>query len=284
MIQSIRQIKQRIRSIENTVKMTRAMEMISVAKLRPLQEKLSGTSDYFLRSRDILGRFFTQAQGSGSHFFKAVKDPEKIVLCLWTSDTGLCGSYNQNILRAVDNFISHHQGKYIRLITAGKKGFTYYKRQGSDILDAHTDSHGRYTKVFADEITAKLIALFEAGEADAVYMAYTRFDSPSRLSPVIDKFLNIEMTASSAVTYGAEPDFEAVTENLVTSYLMNKTRYAALNAFVSEHSSRGMAMGEATDNAKEILHKLILLKNKIRQANITRDIIEVISTSNALKG
>lgn len=284
MIQSIRQIKQRIRSIENTVKMTRAMEMISVAKLRPLQEKLSGASDYFLRSRDILGRFFTQAQGSESPFFKAVKDPGKIVLCLLTSDTGLCGSYNQNILRAVDNFISRHQGKNIRLITAGKKGFTYYKRQGLDILDAYTDSHGHYTKVFADEITAKLIALFEAGEADVVYMAYTRFDSPSRLSPVIDKFLNIEMTASSAVTYGAEPDFEAVTENLVSSYLMNKTRYAALNAFVSEHSSRGMAMGEATDNAKEILQKLILLKNKIRQANITREIIEVISTSNALKG
>lgn len=284
MIQSIRQIKQRIRSIENTVKMTRAMEMISVAKLRPMQDKLNSVSDYFLSIQGILGDFFSQAKSSGSHFFRVVKGPKKIVLCLLTSDTGLCGSYNQNIFRAVDHFMSDYKEKDIRLMTVGKKGFVYYRRLGLNVSNVGMDSRGRYTKAFADQITGSLMKSFMSGEADEVYMAYTRFDSPSRLNPVIDKFLNIEMAQSRDVSYRVEPDFEAVTENLITSYLMNKTRYAVLNAFVSEHSSRGMAMGEATDNAKDILQKLILLKNKIRQANITREIIEVISTSNALKG
>ncbi len=264
--------------------MTRAMEMISVVKLRPAQEKLTGISNYFIKIQGLLSNFLAQAGELEHSFLKNTEGSGKIVICLLTSDTGLCGSYNQNILRAVDSFISHHRGKNIRIVAIGKKGSAYYKKQGLEILNVYSGSRGRYNRVFADQVSDDLIKMFVSGDAGAVYIAYTRFDSPSRLSPVIEKFLNIEISVKEIVSYGVEPDLKAAAEGLIMSYLVNKMRYAVLNAFVSEHSSRGMAMGEATDNAKEILQKLILLKNKIRQANITREIIEVISTSNALKG
>lgn len=284
MTQSLRQIKSRIRSIENTEKLTSAMEMISLAKLRPLQNHLAVSAEHYLKTERILQNLLRGDDEASHPLLNKRKNKQKITLCLITSDAGLCGSYNHRIIHLAEEFIQQNNGYEINLVIVGKKGFSYFKRAKLDIRDAYLDEHSHFSHRFSQRLSQNLINKFLNKEADEVYIAYTFFESASRHTPAIEKILNIELVKGKKNDYLLEPDLGGILEDFLPFYILSKIRTVLLNSFCAENSSRVMAMGEATDNAKELLDNLILLRNKVRQANITRELIEVIASSDALKG
>jgi len=284
MPQSLRQIKRRIRSIENTQKLTKAMEMISVSKLRSVQGQIAHFRIYAERIDRMMGQVLAGCSDIFSPLLKVLKTKQKVLLCLVTSDTGLCGNYNHNVIRLMKKFLHDQAEKQVQAVAVGKKGFAELKKAGVEVVDSYLALQGRYSSAVAEKIAQSLIAKYLAKEADEIYMVYTIFESGSRHRPTVEKFLPIDFKAAKPDLYLAEPSMSEILDELLPAYISTKLRYVLLSAFACEHSARSMAMGEATDNARNLLEDLILTRNKVRQANITREIIEVISSSEALKG
>lgn len=286
MSQSLRQIKSRIVGIQNTKKITRAMEMVSMAKLKALQNKLSFFRNYFNGMERLLADILPGVKGSHNQFIDKKDEIKNIILCIIASDTGLCGSYNYNMFKVAENFLSMHTDKKISLVCVGKKTLTHFRKSSFEIINSFLDMHGVYHEDEADNICRYLLNAYMSGEYDEVYVGYTRFESGGYFHPITRKFLNIEPEdiKGKNVDYIADPSRGKLIEDLLPVYIYTKFRMILFSSFTSEHSSRVIAMKEANDNAKEMLDSLILLRNKVRQANITGELIEVISSADALKG
>lgn len=271
MSQSLRQIKRRIKSIENTAKLTHAMEMIAIAKLRPLQDRLSYARMVTSRMESLLGRLSFEGEALPP-LMTAHPQRRRVTLCVLTSDTGLCGSYNQDVIRAAEEYMASETAR-VEVIAVGKRGFIHFQKKGCDVRS-----------LSADQLMRECVGSYERGATDEVRVAYIRFESASRRRVVVESLLPLVAQAGQAVDHTYEPDRIGLLRTLIPLYLERKMRFVALSAIAAEHSARGMAMGEATDNAKEMLDHLVLLRNKVRQANITREIIEIIASSDALRG
>jgi F-type H+-transporting ATPase subunit gamma len=281
--QSLRQIKSRIRGIENVKKVTHAMEMISVAKFKPLETRVAVAKNYFTKLEELLKNLLASSALSDHPFIAPRKDVKDIILCLVTSDTGLCGPYNMNVLRAADAFVNERGKEKVSLVPVGRKGLNYFKRKGVGSAAAFMDLHGRYSDDTASALLNTLTRGFSSNKACEVYAAYTRFDSASRHRVVIEKFLNISPPEGTKIDYILEPDIEGILDELLPLYLYHKVRLILINSFAAEHAARMLAMGESTNNAKELLEGLILWRNKVRQANITKEIMEIVSSAEVLK-
>ncbi|MCX5706799.1 MAG: ATP synthase F1 subunit gamma [Candidatus Omnitrophica bacterium] len=284
MVQTLKQIKNRIRSITSTRKVTSAMEMIAVNKLNRMSGTLSNLRPFALKLESLFYRLI-QGREDIKNPFLARREPVKnTLLCVFTSDNGLCSVYNNNVIRAAEEFIRKTRREKVKLVVIGKKGFSYFKNRGFSILYSYIGLNGRYSLKISDEITTKLCDIFLSGEADEVYLAYTYFYNAAVLKPTVVKFLEIKPQEEQKIDYIFEPDIKGILEKLIPEYISTKMRLVILEAFTSEHASRAVAMKKATDNAEELLGKLVLLRNKVRQANITREILEIISSAEALKG
>lgn len=284
MAQSLKTIKLRIRSIENTKKLTRAMEMISVSKLRRMENMRNVSMPYSSKIESLLKNILSLETGFNHPLLEKRPDTGKIVLCLVTSDTGLCSAYNHAVIRAAENFLRSYTPDNVILVTIGKKGFSYFKKRNFRIPYSYIGLNGRFSNQVAEKVIADLEKLFLSKEANQVYIAYTRIDANFRSVAVLEKILNIEFEKKEKIDYIFEPGMARVLEELIPAYLSCKVKMILLNAFTAEHKARAVAMGEATKNARELLEGLILLRNKLRQSNITREIIEVISSAEALRG
>ncbi|MFA6349413.1 MAG: FoF1 ATP synthase subunit gamma, partial [Candidatus Omnitrophota bacterium] len=252
MIQSLRQIKSRIKSIQNTHKLTRAMEMISLTKMRSFQRSLPVYKRFFSKLENMIYDLSASFDTAPHPFLRPIEECKKATLCVITSDTGLCGAYNHNILAAAEDFLRKDKCLKTDLIAIGKKGFVYFKKKGFNVPEVYTELHGRYSEALADKISARLVDLFISGECDEVYVAYTVFESASRHRPMVEKFLNIEKKLGTKREYILEPEADAMLAELLPVYVRNKMRIILINAFACEHSERAMAMGEATENADEV--------------------------------
>jgi len=284
-MQSLRSIKNRIRAIDNTHKVTDAMERISVTKLKRVEAALLTMRPYLLQLDSLLQHFINNTEFISSPFLEERARKQRIALCVITSDSGLCGLYNNNVLRLADEFIRKHGRDRIRLVAIGRKSLSYFKRRGMGILKTYTDLHGKYQKNIADEISGYLTGIFFSKEVDEVYVAYTHYQTALILKPTIKKFLNIERNYNEKqVEYILEPAAQGILDELIPKYISMAFRFVFLEAFTSEHSARSVAMKMATDNAEELLKALVLLRNKVRQAGITQDMMEIIASSEALKG
>ncbi len=284
MTQSLRQIKSRIHSIENTEKLTRAMEMVSVSKLKSAQRALVHSREYSSKVDGILRNLLFSFKKEGHPLLEERENKKSLALCVITSDTGLCGSYNHSIIRAAQDFLGKTGGREIKLITVGKKALSYFKRMGLEVHSAYAEIYGRYSRESCDKITRNLTDMFLKRQADEVHVAYMNFESPSRYAPALERLLNVKLADGQELDYIVEPDAHSLLGELLPLHVLNRMRGIVLSAFAAEHAARAIAMGEATDNADELLDELVLLRNKVRQTNITREIIEVISTVEAMKG
>jgi len=282
--QSLRQVRSRVKSVENIKKITRAMEMVSAARLKPLEKDLFSSREYSLRIEGILNDALGSFRSAKNSLLQEKPDKDKKLLCLVTSDTGLCGSYNNNIIRLAEDFIYKNSSSSVSLVIVGKKGLSFFKKRDLTIVDSYTEIYGHYSKAIADKIARNLIEMFLSGKADEVYVAYTSFISASRYKLRIDKLLNVEGAKANDIEYLVEPDINKILNDLLPLYITSKIRTLLADAFTCEYSSRVIAMSEATDNARELLDALVLLRNKMRQAHITSEIIEIISSADALKG
>lgn len=284
MIRSLKQIKNRIRSIENTKKVTGAMEMISVAKLNRIENVLYQIRPYFSRLESVLHNFIDNTGPYTNPFLVERSHKNKIGLCVITSDSGLCGAYNNDIIYLAEKFIKEQSKDRVKLIVIGKRGANYFRKQEMDVLNSYIGLNGKYSEKIAVEIAVALIDVFLSQEVDEVYIAYSHYKTAMVRNPVIKKVLNVEVNSGRKIEYILEPDKDKILENILFKYIFMQIRISILEAFTSEHAARIVAMKTATDNAKELLDGLILLRNKVRQANITQEIMEIISSSEALKG
>ncbi|MFA6357719.1 MAG: ATP synthase F1 subunit gamma [Candidatus Omnitrophota bacterium] len=284
MSQSIRQIKNRIRSVENTKKVTGAMQMISVAKLNRVQNQLLVLRPYALRLENLMHNLAGSSSNNLSEYFKKGPVQADIVLCLITADNGLCGMYNQNIMRLVQDFLEKNKLNKIKLILVGQKGANYFRSRNIEIINSYVGLNAKFSQAVSDKIIGQLSQLFLSGQAGSVYLAYTYFENSLFQKATIEQLLSIHPRAVKPVEYIAEPDLKSIAADLIPQYLKIKMQLVLLEAFTSEHAARTVSMKTATDNAKDLLEGLVLFRNKVRQAGITQDILEITSSAEALRG
>ncbi|MDP3787489.1 MAG: ATP synthase F1 subunit gamma [Candidatus Omnitrophota bacterium] len=285
MLLSLRQIKRRIRSVDSTKKITRAMQMVSTAKLKHAQDMLFAGKPYYFKMDALLKKLLASAKTATHPLLEERPVKNNFTLCVVTSDSGLCSTYNDNIIRIAEGFINKHGAENTRLITIGKKGFSYFKKRKIKITHAYLGLQGRYSNEIAEEVIKTVVNAFLSKETDEVHIAHTHFDATLKYRPELQKLLNIDRVAEEReVDYILEPSAEKILEELIPAYISAKVKGILLDAFTSEHSQRMIAMKSATDNAVELIDNLTLLRNKARQAAITAEIIEVSSAAEALKG
>ncbi len=298
----LRQLKNRIRSVENTKKITHAMEMISAAKLHRFQGIMLKARPYAHNLAQLLERLIEDDAGKKEtakksrpslesfHPFFEKRAEKRTALVLMTSDTGLCGSYNLDLIHEARNFIGGAKNKPL-LVGVGKSGIKALERRGHDFNAAFTDiKPGRLEEIIGN-VTRVLEKLYLSGEADAVYVIYMHILSLTGYERRTEKILPLENSGASAAEaekksrpdYLYEPSREFLFRKLVPAYFEAKVRTLFLESFVAEQIARMTAMHLATENAEEMINTLVLRRNKARQAAITKEIIEIVSGAQALK-
>lgn len=283
MIQGFRQLKNRIRSIENTRKITRAMEMVSAAKLNRVKGAFFSGRPYLSNLERTLFNFISDTAPEHP-MLEERKEKRAVALMVIASDTGLCSTYNNNILRAAKEFADKCGKERVVIIPVGKEAFVHFKKEGYSIAHPYIGIRGRFSEEIASEMTTTLTNLFLTHEADEIFITYTRFSPNLRHKPTVEKFLAITRDEAKRKFYLLEPGKKEILEDLIARYLSAKVRAILLDALTSEHSARMLAMKLATDNADELIDTLTLQKNKARQFAITKEVLEIAMSAEALRG
>jgi F-type H+-transporting ATPase subunit gamma len=288
---SLRDIRKRIRSIKNTRQITKAMKMVSAARLRRAQEALLATRPYAEALDQMMAELVPAGEeGAQLHPLFATRPVKKVHLVLFTSDRGLAGGFNANAIRTVSRFLEEESAAYesVKLSTVGRKGFDYFRRRSVKLGKDHPSLYGKLNYATASEFAAELVTEFASGETDAVYLVYNEFISAISQSPTRKQLLPFVRPEAKATT-GPQQDFEfepsrgQVLERLVPQSLAVKVFRALLESVAAEHGARMNAMDNATNNARDIITALTLTYNRTRQAAITKELVEIVSGAEALK-
>jgi F-type H+-transporting ATPase subunit gamma len=286
---SLIDIRRRIRSVKNTQQITKAMKMVSAAKLRRAQEAILSARPYAQRMEDVLRELARRVDLAAHPLLqrRPVKVAEVVVL---TSDRGLCGGFNANVVRRVQRFLIENDGKVekIQLRTVGRKGNDFFRRRGLPIRKDHAGLLQRLSHAAAEELATELSGLFLAGEVDAVYLAYTEFVSPVSQRVNLLELLPIQSPgpareAETPVEFVYEPSQARVLQDLLPRFVASEVWRSLLESVASEQGARMSAMDNATNNATEMIAKLTLQYNRTRQAGITKELMEIVSGAEALK-
>jgi F-type H+-transporting ATPase subunit gamma len=286
---TLKAIRKRISSVRNTQQITKAMKMVSAAKLRRAQEAAVAARPYAEKMTELLKNVAARV-AIEAHPLLQTREEKKLDLVLFTSDRGLCGGYNANLIRAAEAFLRRHApDKEVELTLIGRKGADHFRRRRAPIAD-------RYLNVLAtapDELAAligqKLISRFVNGETDAVYILYSHFRSALSQVPTLEKLLPVALSetddgaAQQLTEYLYEPGIEQLLASLLPRITEVAVQRALLEATASEHGARMTAMDSATSNAAKMIGSLTLQMNRARQASITRELMEIVGTAEALK-
>lgn len=285
---TLREVKKRIRTVISTRRITKAMEMVAAAKLRRAQTRVEQAKPYALKLDEMLGHLAAGSLTEIAHPYFEERPVKNRTLVVIVSDRGLCGSFNSNMLRMTDRWIRDHQDAGIELVAIGKRARDYYRRRKGNIVQFYGDWSGVIDYARAREIAAWLTNRFISGETDEIDLAFTRFISMVKYRPGVEKYLPVPRPApggeSAVADYIFEPDSREIYAHLMPSYANTKMITTLLESFASEHGSRMIAMGNATRNAGEMTNTLTLEYNKARQAQITKELLEVVSGAEALAG
>ena len=286
---TLKAIRKRISSIRNTQQITKAMKMVSAAKLRRAQEAAVQARPYAEKMTELLKNVSARV-ASNAHVLLQPREEKKIQLVLFTSDRGLCGGYNANLIRAAEAFLRRNAAeKEIEITLVGRKGADYYRRRRATIVDRYIGILVTPADELAAEIARKLIARFIAGETDAVYILYSHFRSALSQVPTLEKLLPValaepaESEAQQQTEYLYEPGVQELLASLLPRITDVAVQRALLEATASEHGARMTAMDSATTNASKMMGSLTLQMNRARQASITRELMEIVGTAEALK-
>jgi F-type H+-transporting ATPase subunit gamma len=285
---SLKIIRKRITSVKNTAKITKAMKMVSAAKLRRAQDAATAARPYADKLADLLRNVAARVEGSTHPLLQARPEERTVHLLLVTADRGLCGAYNTNLIRKAEAFLEERGRDRVRLTLVGRRGFDYFKKRGVNIIDKHINLFGGPTSQLAQAIGEKLAREFADGSSDGVYLIYSHFRSALVQAPTLERLLPISAEATAADTqaldYLYEPDAEILLGRLLRQYVTVLIHRAFLEANASEHAARMTAMDSATSNASEMINRLTLDMNRARQATITKELMEIVGGAEALKG
>ena len=278
-----RDLRRRIRSVKNTQQLTRAMKMVAAARLRRAQEQILAARPYAHRMREVLARLAANTDVD-SHPLLAERGNERVEVLVVTSDRGLCGSFNSSIIKRTEKFLAEPGRRNTPMHLVGRKAADYFKRHPVTVHASYSDVFRNFGFEKAREIGQDMIQRFVAGELDAVYMCFNEFKSAIAQDVVVQKLLPLERieATESHHEYLYEPPPKELLDALLHRHVNVQLWAALLESNAAENGARMSAMDAATKNAGELIDKLTLQMNRIRQAAITREIIEVVSGADAL--
>jgi len=277
-------LKRRIRSVRNTMQLTKAMKMVAAAKLRRAQETMMAARPYSHGMLRVLRSLVARAEVENNPLLQSHGD-RRLELVVVTGDKGLCGGFNASIIREATQFGAAQVGAEISINAVGKKG--------RDLMRSTHNVTGEWVDVFrkvefatAKEIAKGLMERYIAQDVDKVYLCFNEFKSAIQAKPIVQQILPIESAelegSDGASDYIYEPSAAALFDKLIPSYVENQVYRAMLESAAAEHAARMTAMDAATSNAGELIESLTLTMNRVRQASITTEIIEVVSGAEAL--
>jgi F-type H+-transporting ATPase subunit gamma len=283
---SLIDIRRRVRSVRNTQQITKAMKMISAARLRKAQERALAARPYATMLRQMLANV-AEAAGqnpdAGAHPLLAHRPEKKILVVAVTADRGLAGGFNANLLKLAQRFVNEHKHAELSFELIGRKGRDYFRKRGGQIAGEHLDMMRTLDVAYANKIADAIIERFSSGEADAVYLFVNEFKSVMAPTLSETRLLPIEVPASQGpVDYIYEQKPEELLGTLLPRYIRLRIYRALLESVAAEHAARMTAMDAASSNASDVIDKLTLYMNRVRQASITREIIEIVSGAAAL--
>ena len=302
---SLRDIKRRIKSVKNTRQITKAMKMVSAAKLKKAQDDITAARPYAEKMLDFVNSLASKTTGAPHPLMSSREEVKNAGVLLLTSDRGLCGGFNTAMLRAAESFLRGHKGPNVSLSLIGKRGIEYFKRREISVINSRPAGSGRPNYAAAAASAQEMIRLFISGELDEVYVIYSEFKSVINQKPVVRKLLPITSAAPEKTGEGVtpregeeafkgpsaeseipviyEPSVDAVLSELLPKYIEIQLFRAMLESSASEHGARMTSMDSASKNASEMIGALTLKYNRVRQAAITKELMEIIGGAEALK-
>jgi F-type H+-transporting ATPase subunit gamma len=292
---SLLDIRRRIRAVKSTQQITKAMKMVAASKLRRAQERIQHARPFATQMLRVLNSLASRVDPASHPLLDERKAPRaggKVLLFVITADRGLCGSFNTNVIKSSGAFITDNPGREVALGLVGRRGRDYFARRGFEVRYEQINLFAQLRFEDAQAIAKAAIEAFVNGDADSVYLVYNEFKSVLAQRVVVERLLpiprlDIEAPADAAqqqpaVDYLYEPAPEELFAHLIPSHVEVQVFRALLESAAAEHAARMTAMDAATRNSADMIDQLTLHMNKVRQAAITREIIEVVSGAQAL--
>ena len=288
---SLLDMRRRIKSVKNTQQITKAMKMVAAAKLKRAQDRVTAARPYAKKMTDVLSALSSNVTDEFSHPLLDARGDENYLVVLVTADKGLAGGFNANVIKATQAFIKENGDKSIDMVAVGRKGRDFFKRRQTTISEEYIGLTGRGTANYSDaaDISAEIIKRFSEDETiDKVFLVFTEIKTVLSQKPVIEQLLPIpkveagEEEAGSTAEYIYEQPAAEIFGKLLPKQVETQVYRAMLESVASEQGSRMTAMDSASKNAGELIDSLTLNMNRIRQAAITKEIIEVVSGAAAL--
>ena len=290
---ALKEVRNRIKSVQSTQQITKAMKMVSAAKLRRAQDAITQMRPYAKKLQEVLGNIVSNSDGDINLTLATERAVEKVLVIIVTSDRGLCGGYNSNLIKLTrqliqDKYSSQQAKGNVQILPIGKKGYEHFTKGGYKVVDLYWDI---FTGLSFDKVQAAAKYAMEAfsnKEIDAVELVYSEFKNAGTQLFVAEPFLPVQKLEKQAGEKKAdfifEPDKEILIREMMPKILNTQLFKAVLDANASEHGARMTAMDKASDNANELLKSLKISYNRARQAAITTELTEIVSGAAALNG
>lgn len=286
-MRTIRDIRKRIRSVQNTQKITRAMKMVSAAKLRRAQTKLNSFRAYSDAIDSVLSMLLKRCESLEHPFLKMNETSGKVLIIQVAGDRGLCGSYNVNIFKESERFkLQNGSEKEYTFIPIGRRSRDYVKKRGYNLLNEYVMLGGFYSTELSQELKRISVEGFLSGNVSEVFLIYSRFVSALSQKPTVRQLLPVKLEIDKCVKgidYIYEPDIAHVLDNVLNQYIFSMIHRGLLEASASEFGARMTAMDSATNNATEMIDILTLQMNRSRQASITKELMDIINGVESMK-
>lgn len=288
---SLKEVKSRISSVMSTQQITRAMKMVAAAKLRKSQERIMQMRP-FAQKLSYLLKNLSSAGSDNQSWYNQVREEKKILIVVVSSDRGLCGSFNSNIIKATnkliaDNYAEQSRQGNVAVLPLGKKAYEYFSKRNFKVVDQYWNIFSGLSFESSAKVGEYLMKAFEKGEYDKIEIIYNEFKNVATQILRVEQFLPILPPASTQKTqeveYIYQPDREEIINGLIPKSLKVQLFKSILDSNAAENGARMTAMDKATDNAGELLKELKLTYNRTRQAAITKEILEIVAGAEALK-
>jgi F-type H+-transporting ATPase subunit gamma len=282
-----RELKRRIKSVENTRKITRTMELVATSRMKRAQDRVAAARPYARALADVIGDLYTPDLAERFPLLRQPERTAKAAVILLTSNRGLCGAFNANLIREARGLLARLRkaGTEVELHVVGRKGIGYFRYVGQPMATQRTDIGDRPKAEDAASLVDGLMEGFVSGAYDAVYVVYAQFRSALSTPPTSDRLLPVEPPARGGPSpdYLLFPSAEAILTELLPAYVRNAMYRALVETAAGEQGARRTAMKNATDNASEMMNTLTRTYNRARQAGITQEIAEIVGGAAALE-
>jgi len=283
-----RDVYRRMKSVDNTRKITRTMEMVSTAKLRQAQKRVIAARPYSASLADVISRLATPELAELQPLLRQPERARRAAVVLLTSNRGLCGAFNANLIRTAQKLLAEldEKGVDVELHVYGNKGISYFRFRGTEMATSRNDLSDRPESEDASSVISDLARRFVLGELDAAYLVHAEFRNMVSTPPAVKQILPVavERKTGPQPFYILDPSAEEILSQLLPLYVTNSTFSALLETIAAEQAARRTAMKSATDNAEDFLNRLRRTYNRARQAEITNQIAEIIGGADALDG